>query len=60
VQQDAVKRAPGVPAYRLRLAQLYVSGGKKTEAQTELQRLAELGPKFEQQAEVQKLQAAIR
>ncbi|UXH80213.1 XrtA/PEP-CTERM system TPR-repeat protein PrsT [Roseateles amylovorans] len=60
VQQDAVKQAPGVPAYRLRLAQLYVAGGKKTEAKAELQRLADLGPKFEQQAEVQKLQAAIR
>ncbi len=60
VQQDAVKQAPGVPAYRLRLAQLLVSSGKKTEAKAELQRLADLGPKFEQQAEVQKLQAAIR
>jgi cellulose synthase operon protein C len=60
VQQQAVAQAPNVPAYRLRLAQLYVTGGKKAEAQTELKRLADLGPQFEQQAEVQKLQAAIR
>ncbi|ALV06739.1 XrtA/PEP-CTERM system TPR-repeat protein PrsT [Roseateles depolymerans] len=60
VQQQAVSQAPNVPAYRLRLAQLYVTGGKKAEAQTELKRLADLGPQFEQQAEVQKLQAAIR
>ncbi|SEL10207.1 putative PEP-CTERM system TPR-repeat lipoprotein [Roseateles sp. YR242] len=60
VQQQVVQQAPGVPAYRLRLAQLYVAGGKKAEAQTELKRLADLGPQFEQQAEVQKLQAAIR
>lgn len=60
VQQQAVTQAPNVPAYRLRLAQLYVTGGKKAEAQTELKRLADLGPQFEQQAEVQKLQAAIR
>ncbi|OWQ92061.1 hypothetical protein CDN99_06815 [Roseateles aquatilis] len=60
VQQAAVKQAPTVPAYRLRLAQLYVAGGNKSDAQAELKRLADLGPSFEQQAEVQKLQAAIR
>ncbi len=60
VQQQAVTQAPNVPAYRLRLAQLYVTGGKKAEAQTELKRLADLGSKFEQQAEVQKLQARIQ
>jgi predicted Zn-dependent protease len=60
VQQQAVTQAPNVPAYRLRLAQLYVTGGKKAEAQTELKRLADLGPQFEQQAEVQKLQARIQ
>ncbi len=60
VQKEAVKQAPGVPAYRLRLAQLYVAGGKKGDAEAELKRLAELGPNFEQQAEVRKLQAAIR
>jgi len=60
VQQQAVQQAPNVPAYRLRLAQLYVAGGKKAEAQTELKRLADLGTQFEQQAEVQKLQASLR
>ncbi|WP_431258021.1 XrtA/PEP-CTERM system TPR-repeat protein PrsT [Roseateles chitinivorans] len=60
VQKDAVKQAPAVPAYRLRLAQLYVAGGNKGEAEAELKRLADLGPNFEQQAEVRKLQAAIR
>lgn len=59
-QQEAVKQAPGVPAFRLRLAQLYVSSGNKTEARAELKRLADLGSGFEQQAEVQKLQASIR
>ena len=60
VQKDAVKQAPTVPAYRLRLAQLYVAGGNKGDAEVELKRLADLGPNFEQQAEVRKLQAAIR
>ncbi|WP_431047045.1 XrtA/PEP-CTERM system TPR-repeat protein PrsT [Roseateles sp. L2-2] len=60
VQKDAVKQAPTVPAYRLRLAQLYVAGGNKGEAEAELKRLADLGPNYEQQAEVRKLQAAIR
>ncbi|MFX1681098.1 PEP-CTERM system TPR-repeat protein PrsT [Mitsuaria sp. CC2] len=60
VQKDAVKQAPNVPAYRLRLAQLYVAGGNKGEAEAELKRLADLGPNDEQQAEVRKLQAAIR
>lgn len=59
-QQEAVRQAPGVPAFRLRLAQLYVASGNKTEARAELKRLSDLGPGFEQQAEVQKLQASIR
>ena len=60
VQKETVKQAPSVPAYRLRLAQLYVAGGNKGDAEAELKRLADLGPNFEQQAEVRKLQAAIR
>ncbi len=60
VQKEAVKQAPTVPAYRLRLAQLYVAAGNKGDAEAELKRLADLGPNFEQQAEVRKLQAAIR
>ena len=60
VQKQAVELAPTVAGFRLRLAQLYVAGGNKTEAQTELKRLADLGPNFDQQAEVQKLQASIR
>jgi protein involved in temperature-dependent protein secretion len=55
-----VELAPTVPGFRLRLAQLYVAGGNKTDAQAELKRLADLGASFDQQAEVQKLQASIR
>jgi putative PEP-CTERM system TPR-repeat lipoprotein len=60
VQKQAVELAPTVPGFRLRLAQLYVAGGNKTDAQAELKRLADLGASFDQQAEVQKLQASIR
>lgn len=60
VQKEVVKQAPTVPAYRLRLAQLYVAGGNKGDAEAELKRLVDLGPNFEQQAEVRKLQAALR
>lgn len=60
VQKQAVELAPSVAGFRLRLAQLYVAAGNKTEAQAELKRLADLGPSFDQQAEVQKLQASIR
>lgn len=60
VQKEAVRLDPKTPAFRLRLAQIYAGAGKKAEAQAELKPLADLGPKFEQQAEVQKLQAALR
>lgn len=54
-QKQAVSKAPDVPGYRLHLAKLLIAAGDKTAARTELDKLAALGGRFGQQAEVARL-----
>ena len=49
--------APDAPAYRLRLAELLIADGRKTEAAPLLQQLAALGGQFPNQDEVKRLLA---
>ena len=51
-QKRAVQLDPRSPGLRLHLAQLLIKQGAKAEARAELDRLAQLGPQFEGQAEV--------
>ena len=51
-QKRAVALAPGDHFLRLRLAQLHLKLGNKSEARKELEALAKLGPTFDAQAEV--------
>ncbi|WP_284615923.1 XrtA/PEP-CTERM system TPR-repeat protein PrsT [Aquabacterium humicola] len=56
VQKDAVAKAGTAgAAFTLGLARLYVKAGRNDEATAELKKLAALGDKFPQQAEVSKL-----
>lgn len=58
-QQQALKLAPEVPLHRLHLAGYLLKAGRKAEAKTELTRLTQLGAKFDQQADVQRLLATL-
>ena len=51
--------SPEFPPHRLNLARLYLKIGKKAEASEELKQLAALGDKFDQQAEVKRLQSTL-
>ena len=55
MQKRAVDLAPDAPDLRLTLARIYVKTGAKDQARTELDKLAKLGDKFSQQAEVGEL-----
>ena len=55
IQKRAVALAPDDGLLRLSLAKLYLQSGEKAQAKTELDRLATLGGKFAQQAEVAQL-----
>ncbi|MCV2349242.1 XrtA/PEP-CTERM system TPR-repeat protein PrsT [Paucibacter sp. Y2R2-4] len=54
-QVQALELQPENHEMRLRLAKLYLKAGDKTQANTELQRLAKAGKQFGGQAEVQQL-----
>lgn len=55
LQKEAVDLAPGLAQHRLHLAKFYIQAGQKSAAKTELGKLAELGEKFSEQAEVKQL-----
>jgi cellulose synthase operon protein C len=55
LQKRAVALAPDMPALRLTLAKIYAKSGDKAAAQSELERLRDLGNKFGDQGEVQEL-----
>lgn len=55
VQKQAVDLKPDTPIYRLNLAKLQLQAGDKAAAREELEKLAKLGAKFGQQAEVERL-----
>lgn len=59
LQQAVVDKAPDQPIYRLHLARLLTTAGKKDDARQELNRLAALGERFPQQAEVKDLMKAL-
>lgn len=54
-QKRAVALQPRDPTLRLRLAQLLLKSGEKSEARKELQALSELGERFARQAQVAQL-----
>jgi len=55
LQKQAMAKAPQDQSLRLTLAKIYLQGGDKGQARTELQALAGLGDKFSKQAEVAQL-----
>lgn len=59
IQRRALSAQPEHHALRLTLAKLYLQAGDKSQARTELQSLASLGPKFANQAEVSRLLASL-
>ena len=60
VQGRAVQLAPDVGGYRLALAKFLIQSGEKSKAGDELDRLAGLGTKFDQQAEVADLRKSLK
>lgn len=59
LQRRAVELNPEQPLHRLHLAQYLIKNGQKTEARSELQRLAALGSTFSKQQEVEKLLSSL-
>lgn len=57
--RKAVDKAPDRPEYRLQLARLLIAGGQREKARAELDRLAALGGRFGEQAEVTRLRAGL-
>jgi cellulose synthase operon protein C len=58
-QRSAVEKAAENHDLRLRLAELAVQAGDKAQAKSELDKLAQLGPKFARQAEVERLRRGL-
>ncbi|MDE2567135.1 MAG: tetratricopeptide repeat protein, partial [Burkholderiales bacterium] len=58
-QKKAVAAAPDVPGYRLNLARLLIATGDRAQAKAELEKLAALGGRFADQAEVSKLMQTL-
>ena len=56
---QAAAAAPDAPRYRLNLAKLLIKAGENARAKTELNRLAEMGEKYANQAEVADLLRAL-
>jgi len=59
LQRRAMAKAPQDQSLRLTLAKIYLQGGDKTQARTELEALAQLGDGFGAQAEVKQLLATL-
>jgi putative PEP-CTERM system TPR-repeat lipoprotein len=59
LSEQASKLAPQNPSIRLDYARVLIKAGKKTDAKRELDTLAKLGEKFNQQAEVRALQGQL-
>jgi len=59
IQKKAVELSPDHVMHRFHLAQFYAGAGQKAQAREQLQRLAQLGDRFAQQAEVKKLLEAL-
>ena len=59
LQKKSVALAPDYHLHRLHLAKFLVAAGRKSEAKEELERLAKLGDKFAQQADVRKLSLSL-
>lgn len=60
LQEQAVALLPQAHHHRLNLARFYITVGKKDKAREELKRLAELGDRYAEIAEVRKLQASLQ
>lgn len=59
IQKKVVDLSPDHATHRLHLAQYYVKADRKEQAREQLRRLAELGDRFTQQAEVKKLSEGL-
>lgn len=55
VERSAMERRPGEQSYRLNIARILIQADRKQEARGELEKLAALGAKFPDHAEVTKL-----
>ena len=51
-QRKAVTAAPAVPVFRFRLAKLLIAAGERGQARAELEKLAALGGRYDEHAEV--------
>jgi predicted Zn-dependent protease len=59
LQKRAMAKAPQDQGLRLTLAKIYLQGGDKAQARTELEALAAQGEKFGAQAEVKQLLSTL-
>ena len=60
VQRRAVELEPRAPQYALQLARLYLKSGEKEKAISELEKLEQLGGRFQRQPEVKAMLRAAR
>lgn len=60
LQREIVQAKPGEALFRLNLARLYLGAGRKRDAQEELKALADMGDRFDGQAEVARLRKLAR
>lgn len=60
LQREVVDARPGEALFRLTLARLFLKAGRKDDARSELKVLAELGDRFDGQAEVARLRKLAR
>lgn len=60
VQKKAIAAQPNAHAFKLTLANIYIKAGRKADAEKELNGLAQLGDKFNGQAEVARLLKTLK
>ncbi len=60
VQKKAIAAQPNAHAFKLTLANIYIKAGRKADAEKELNALAQLGDKFNGQAEVARLLKSLK
>ncbi|HMM87110.1 tetratricopeptide repeat protein, partial [Azohydromonas sp.] len=60
VQKKAIAAQPNAHAFKLTLANIYIKAGRKADAEKELNGLAQLGDKFNGQAEVARLLKSLK